>query len=157
MQNCGKPSPPLCHLGQKFKHTKGQNLGEDLFLYFFSLVSTQFWAKNWTKFGWRPFFFWSSPNFEPKTGLILSGEILLFVFVIFNSPPPLSKILRRLLVAARGATKGNGLRGLQPPLVKLFKKFNPKIQGLNIFWTWPEVQQGQKGLGILILSVTSEF
>ena len=26
-------------------------------------------------------FFWSSPNFGPKTGLILSGEILLFVFI----------------------------------------------------------------------------
>ena len=34
------------------------------------------------------FFFWSSPNFGPKTGLILRGEILLFFFIIFKFPAP---------------------------------------------------------------------
>ena len=36
----------------------------------------------------KDFFFWFSPNFGSKTGLILSGEILLFVFIIFKFPPP---------------------------------------------------------------------
>ena len=56
---------PLCNLGRKFEPRNGQNLGEDLYL------------------------FLSSANFGPKTGLILSGEILLFVFIIFKFSAPL--------------------------------------------------------------------
>ena len=57
---------PLFNLGKKFEHKNGKNLTE------------------------RPcFFFWSSPNFGPKNGLILSGEIFLLVFISFkfSSPP----------------------------------------------------------------------
>ena len=36
------------------------------------------------------FCFWSSPNFGPNTGLNLSGEFFLLVFIIlkFPGPPP---------------------------------------------------------------------
>ena len=38
----------------------------------------------------KTFFFWSSPNFGQKNGLILSGEIFLLVFIIlkFSAPIP---------------------------------------------------------------------
>ena len=91
IQKCGMP--PLCNLGRKFQHTKGQNLSKDLFF---------FWSSR--KFGPKTgiilvktflfsffffFFFWSSPNFVQKNGLILSGEIFLLVFIIFEFPAPL--------------------------------------------------------------------
>ena len=62
---------PLCNLGRKFEHKNGQILTEDLF-----------------------FKFWCSPNFGLKNRLILSGEVLLLVFIILKFPAPLSKILR---------------------------------------------------------------
>ena len=51
----------------------GLNLSEDLFLF--------------------------SPNFRPKTGLNLSGEFFLLVFIIlkFPAPHPLLKIMRTLV------------------------------------------------------------
>ena len=67
MQNCGMAFP-FVTWAETLSTRKRQNLGEDL--YFF-------------------FFFWSSANFGPKTGLILNGEILLFVFITFKfSAPP---------------------------------------------------------------------
>ena len=65
MQNCGMAPSFVTWAERTFEHTKGQNLGEDLFLYIF---------------------LWSSPNFGSKT-LILSGKTLLFVFIIFKFLP----------------------------------------------------------------------
>ena len=31
---------------------------------------------------------------------------------------------------------GEGLRGLQPPSAKPFRKWNQKNKRLNVFWTW---------------------
>ena len=44
-----------------------------------------------------------------------------------------------------------GLRGIQPPLAKLFRRFNPKIQSFK------SVLDLKKGLGVLILLMTYEF
>ena len=55
MQNCGSPPPPLVTWAEGLST---ETVGEDLFL-----------DKNWTKFEWRPFFFWSSPNFGQENGL----------------------------------------------------------------------------------------
>ena len=65
---------PLCNLGRKFEHKNGPHITEDLFLLVF-LVLTYFSAKNQTKSESRPFCFWSSSNFGPKTRLNLSEEL----------------------------------------------------------------------------------
>ena len=79
--------PSLCYLGRKFEHTNERNLGEDFF-----------WPKTGLNLS-EDLFFWSSPNFGQQNRLILSGAIFLLVFILVKiSGPPISKILRTLLV-----------------------------------------------------------
>ena len=60
-------------------------------------------------------------------------------------------------VAVSGAITRKGEKWLQPPLAKSFRRFNPKIQAFKhvLDLTWKI--RGQKGLGNLVLSMTSEF
>ena len=86
--------PPLCNLGRKFEHTNGQNLGEDFnfepkavlnlsedlfFVFFFGLHLIL--GRKTDCFRVEKFFFWSSQ--------------------FSNFLPPLSKILRTLLVPVK--------------------------------------------------------
>ena len=71
--------PFLCNLGRKFKHTNGQNLGENFY----------FGPKTGLNLS-EDLFFWSSPNFGQENGLLPSEEIFLLVFINlkFPAPPP---------------------------------------------------------------------
>ena len=61
------------------------------------------WAENLCrKMGWmwvKTFFFWSSPKFGQKNGLILSEDHFFLIFIILKFPGPLLlKILRTLVL-----------------------------------------------------------
>ena len=104
MRNCGMASPFVTWA----EGLSTKTVGEDLF---FGLHL--FWAKNRTKFEWRPFsfltedlFFWYSLNFGPnppffglhlilgrKKDLVLKWKIFILFFIIlnilkFSGPPP---------------------------------------------------------------------
>ena len=116
LQNCRKKyaqlrhGPLFCKLGIRFDYTKGifcafllgfmleirLNLSEDLFF----LLLTWFWAKDRTKFEWRPFFFALHLILGEKSDWFRAEQFLIqtFALLIFSEvsgPPPLLKIQLR--------------------------------------------------------------
>ena len=121
--------PPRCKLGGRFDYyTKGMfcafvlglhpSLGKKLDQFWvktFFLLFIKFWAKNWTKFDWRPFFFALHLILGKKSGLISDSD--LSSQILWSSYPPLFKILRTLLV------------GIQSKItkIKIARNLNQKI------------------------------
>ena len=81
--------PPLWNLGRKSVQKNGLDVGEDLF---FGLHLI--WAEKRSE----DLFFWSSPKFGQKNGLLLSEDLFFGLHYSLISRPPLSKIVRTLVI-----------------------------------------------------------